>query len=108
MLQIQAKTSGKRLQANLCIGSRGVSDVGGGGLPIAAEALHKLGGVAVKVVADVCERDLTTVQVLEGRIHGLHGCLKRLTLLLTTHTRPACADLLVSKEYALHDQDYST
>lgn len=55
--------------AYLSIGSGGVSNVGGRQLAICPEARNQLGGIAVKVVADICQADFAAVQVLEGGIH---------------------------------------
>ncbi len=79
----------------LCIGGGGVGNVGGWRAAILAQALDQLGGVAVKVVADICQRDLTAVQILERCIHSLHGSLKGCALLLTSHAGPEQSDPVV-------------
>eukprot|EP00959_Pyramimonas_sp_CCMP1952_P165384 3457307-Pyramimonas_sp.AAC.1 len=57
--------------AHLRVRRCGVRDVRRGHLAILAKALHQLGGVTVKVVAHVRERNLARVQVLEGGVHRL-------------------------------------
>ena len=77
--------------ACLGIGGGGVGDEGVGRLPVPSQAGNQLGGVAVKVVADVRQADLAAVQVLEGHVHCLHGRLKCISVGLTASTRPAAA-----------------
>ena len=81
----------KAKSACLGIGSGGVGDEGVGRLPVPSQAGDQLGGVAVKVVADIRQADLAAVQVLEGHVHCLHGRLKRIPVGLTASTRPAAA-----------------
>mmetsp|Transcript_25720 Transcript_25720/g.64239 ORF Transcript_25720/g.64239 Transcript_25720/m.64239 type:complete len:1163 (-) Transcript_25720:603-4091(-) len=57
--------------AHLGVGGGGVGDEGGGHLAVLAEGADELGGVGVEVVADVGERDLRRVEVLECHIDGL-------------------------------------
>ena len=54
--------------AYLSVSGGGVSNVGRRQLAICPEAGHQLGGIAVKVVADICQADLAAVQVLEGGV----------------------------------------
>mmetsp|Transcript_21009 Transcript_21009/g.46075 ORF Transcript_21009/g.46075 Transcript_21009/m.46075 type:complete len:1268 (+) Transcript_21009:731-4534(+) len=85
--------------ADLGVGGGGVGDVGAGGLAVSAQGGDQLGGVRVKVVADVSEGDLAAVQVLEGHVHSLHRALKHLTLRLTASTWAVAVE---GKALALH------
>mmetsp|Transcript_40108 Transcript_40108/g.95938 ORF Transcript_40108/g.95938 Transcript_40108/m.95938 type:complete len:209 (+) Transcript_40108:325-951(+) len=56
---VQAHLS--RQRADLCVGCGGVGDEGLRLLAVRAQPLHDLGGVTVKVVRHICNRDLAAV-----------------------------------------------
>ena len=58
---------------HLSVGCGGVSNVGVGCAAVCPQAGHQLSGVAVKVVADVSQADLTAVKVLRGGIDATQG-----------------------------------